>query len=112
MKSRAFLLVVAAAVVACSSDASPDAPPPDTSKCAGNLEAFRFPSGGDGHADPFGAKSAGQARAGKIHDASQIVQPASAKHKVHVGDYVLANDRIALYLEAEDRPNGYSTFGG
>ena len=31
--------------------------------CPGSLDAFRFPHGSDGAADPFGAKAAGQARA-------------------------------------------------
>lgn len=110
MKPKSFLLLVTVILFACSSD--PEPPPVEEGKCSGDLEAFRFESGGDGHADPFGAKSAGQARAGRVRDASQIVQAADAKRRVRVGDFVLANDRIAVYIESESRPDGYSSLGG
>lgn len=99
-----------ATVVACSSDSTP----PETPAACGGLAAFRFEHGvaTDGHADPFGAKGSGQARAGRIRDAGQIVQGPLARAKVRVGDFVLANDKIAVYVEAEDRPNGYAPFGG
>lgn len=101
-------------VFACSSDdggapAESDAGEPI---CPGNLEAFRFPSGGDGTPDPFGAKAAGQARAGRIRDAAQIVQPADARNKVRLSDFVLANDKIAVYIEAEGESDGYNPLGG
>ena len=114
-------LFVAAAVVTCtavfacssdggsSSDTDPDASGP---VCEGNLEAFRFPNGGEGSADPFGAKAAGQARAGRIHDPAQIVQPDNARNKVRVNDFVLANDKIAVYIEAEGESDGYNPLGG
>ncbi|HVH48086.1 MAG TPA: CehA/McbA family metallohydrolase [Labilithrix sp.] len=110
MKSRGLALAaVSAAVFACSSDS--EAPPPPAEACKG-LSSFRYENGTDGHADPFGAKAAGQARAGKIREASQIIQGPLSRHKVRVGDFVLANDRIAVYVEAEARPNGYAPFGG
>lgn len=65
-----------------------------------------------GHANPFGAKAAGQARAGKVANTSMIVQPANERQRVEVGDYVLANDRIALYVEDRDLSSGYARFGG
>lgn len=117
MKSLGLVLsAFGVVVVACSSDpAVEDQPDPDggaPAQCP-ELDGFRFEHGSpDGHADPFGAKAAGQARAGKIHDASQIVQGPLARHKARIGDYALANDRIALYVEAEGRPNGYAPFGG
>jgi len=54
--------------VACSSDNGPNAADTDAAApvCDGNLDAFRFASGGDGSSDPFGAKAAGQARAGAL----------------------------------------------
>jgi hypothetical protein len=98
------------AVFACSSDDDNGPPPPPS--CA-DLVSFRFPHGSpDGHPDPFGAKAAGQARAGRIRDGAQIVQGPLAGHKARIGDYALVNDRIALYVEAEGRPNGYAPFGG
>jgi len=108
-------VVTSAAVFACSSDegsssgGGPDAAEP---VCEGNLEAFRFPNGGEGSGDPFGAKAAGQARAGRIRDAAQIVQPENARNKVRVNDFVLANDKIAVYVEAEGESDGYSPLGG
>ena len=119
MKLRGLFVAAAvvscAAVFACSSDGgSPSGADADASGpvCEGNLEAFRFPSGGDGSADPFGAKAAGQARAGRIHDPAQIVQPDNARNKVRVNDFVLANDKIAVYIEAEGESDGYNPLGG
>src|SRR5437764_702474 len=100
--------------VACSSEAGSDdgKPPPSEPTCGSDLTVFRFADGTDGHADPFGAKAAKQARAGKIRDASQIVQPANGRNRVRVGDYILANDKIALYIGQETRGDGYVPFGG
>ena len=110
MKCRGLLLAaLGVAVFACSSDPDPAA---SALAVCGGLSEFRFEHGTDGHADPFGAKAAGQARAGKIRDASQIVQGPFARQKVRVGDFAIANDRIAVYIEAEGRANGYSPFGG
>lgn len=115
MKPRAFAFAALGLIAfACSSDPDPgvEDPDPGPPRCP-ELEGFRFEHGSpDGHSDPFGAKAAGQARAGRIRDASQIVQPPYARHKVRVGDFALANDRIALYIEAENRPSGYAPFGG
>ena len=98
---------------ACSPDPSPVAPDGDSGPvCAGNLTAFRFPSGGDGAQDPFGAKAASQARAGRLKDAAQIVQPENARNKVRVGDFVLTNDKLAVYIEAEGESDGYNPLGG
>ena len=106
-------VAAAASAFSCSSDPAPptgqDAGEP---VCPGNLEAFRFESGGDGAADPFGAKAAGQARAGRLKDASQIVQPDNARNKVRVGDFALANDKVAVYIEAEGESDGYNPLGG
>lgn len=111
MKSRGLVLAALGVVMfGCSSD--PEGDPLPAVMCP-DLEGFRFEHGSpDGHPDPFGAKAAGQARAGRIRDASQIVQGPLARHKARVGDFALANDRIALYIEAEDRPSGYAPFGG
>lgn len=109
MTCRWLLLAAPVALVACSSD--PDPAVPANGACRG-LSEHRFEHGTDGHADPFGAKAAGQARAGKIRDASQIVQGPLARQKVRVGDFALANDRVAVYIDAEGRTDGYAPFGG
>lgn len=73
----------------------------------------RFPAGDPaGHADPYGAKAAGQARAGRITDKAQIHQASDARHRVRVGDFVLANDKIAAYVEDKGLSDGYARFGG
>jgi hypothetical protein len=109
----AFVTALGAAqVFACSSsDPGPGASNPDGT-CADLPASFRFDHGGDGHGDPFGAKAAGQARAGKIIDPAQIVQREDARHKVRVGDFAMANDQIAVYIEAEGESDGYFPFGG
>ncbi|MCB9590397.1 MAG: CehA/McbA family metallohydrolase [Polyangiaceae bacterium] len=65
-----------------------------------------------GHADVYGAKAASQARAGRITDAAQIVQPAHGRQRINVGDYVLANDKIAVTIEDKGLSDGYARFGG
>ena len=65
-----------------------------------------------GHADPYGARAAGEARAGRLTDAAMIVQPAHGRQQVRVGDYVLANDTIAVVIEDVGVSDGYSRFGG
>ncbi len=99
---------------ACSSESDPAAPPPEEPKCPGDLESSRFAHGAspDGSPDPFGAKAAGQARAGRVRDASQIVQAANARHKVRPGDLVIANDKLAAYIEDVGVSDGYNPFGG
>ena len=111
MKHRGLVLATLGVFVfACSDD--DDKPKRSELATCNGLSEFRFESGTDGHADPFGAKAAGQARAGKIRDASQIVQGPLARQQVRVGDFALANDRIAVYIEAEGRADGYAPFGG
>jgi hypothetical protein len=86
------------------------APPPS---CGPITSAYRFPNGSpDGHPDPGGAKAAGQARAGRITSASMIHSPADVRFPPHLGDYLLANDKIALYIESARPSDGYNPFGG
>lgn len=82
----------------------------DAATCPTAAEAFA--PGGDGHADPFGAKAAKQARAGKLTDAGMLVQPAHGRQQIEVGDFVLANDKIAVTIEAPGLSDGYDRFGG
>ena len=66
----------------------------------------------NGHADPLGAKKAGQARAGRIQSEDQIVQPAHGRQQIHKGDFLLANDKIAVTVEDKGLSDGYARFGG
>ena len=84
--------------------------------CTDVTDDFRFPHGdANGHADPLGASAAHQARAGKITSPADIAQPVDARHKVRLGDFVLANDKVAVYIEAAgegQRSDGYFPYGG
>jgi hypothetical protein len=102
----AFVGVVG--VGGCSSSA-----PPPVCGVGGVTQAFRFPAGDrDGHAAPMGAKAAGQARAGRVRDASMIRQSPDAKEKVTTEDYLLINDKIAVYIEGTGPSDAYLPFGG
>jgi hypothetical protein len=103
-----------ALAVACSSGSGDDGqePPPGPGSCGADVTSFRFPDGGDGHADPFGAKVAKQARAGRIKDASSVMQPQNGRSRIRSGDFVLANEKIAIYIGQESRGDGYVPFGG
>jgi hypothetical protein len=110
----ALLACASLSTFACGDDDAP-APGPETpeGQCEGNVADFRFETGSaDGHADPFGAKAAGQARAGRVRDPGQIVHHPDARTKPRVDDFVMANDRIAVYVEKDGRKNGYTTLGG
>lgn len=110
----AFLACASLAVFACGEDdAAGPGPTTSDGECEGDLASFRFETGSaDGHADPFGAKAAGQARAGRVRDAAQIVHHPDARSLPRVDDFVMANDRLAVYIEADGRANGYTTLGG
>ncbi len=97
---------VFAVILACSS--APTDPPP--SACATLSPSFT--TGGDGHADPYGAKAAGQARAGRLTSAAMVVNAPDARQKARVGDFVLVNDRIAAVIEDKGPSDGYAPFGG
>jgi hypothetical protein len=66
----------------------------------------------NGHGDPFGAKAAKQARAGRVFDGAAIAQPAHGRQRIKTGDYVLANDRIAVVIQGPGLRDGYGRFGG
>ncbi|MBL8742844.1 MAG: CehA/McbA family metallohydrolase [Myxococcales bacterium] len=65
----------------------------------------------NGHADPYGAKAAGQARAGRLK-AADVVQSAHGRQRVETGDFVLVNDKVAFVIEDKDISDGYGRFGG
>ena len=105
-----------AAFSGCSTgdDTAPDKQATDVDACTN--PNFRFAHGTDGHAEPLGAAAAHQARAGKLTRPEDIVQPADARHRARLGDFVIANDKIAAYIEAESTDaapsDGYFPFGG
>ena len=80
---------------------------------AGITTTSRFPGGSaDGHPDPLAATARGKARAARIRDASWIRQPENAREKVQTGDFLLINDRIAVYIEAGKSSDGYQGLTG
>lgn len=107
---RTSALILASLVGSCSSD--PDPKKQETpATCA--LAGTKFEVGDpDGHADPFGAKAAGQARASRIKDGATFPQPAHGRQRIETGDFVLINDRIAVVIEDKGLSDGYGRFGG
>lgn len=105
-----FLGGLSILLTACSGDDSAADDSSTSDACSGSVEL----EAGDpnGHPDPFGAMAAGQARAGRITDPSQIVQPEDRRVQVRVGDFLLINDRIAVYVEDGGLSDGYARFGG
>ncbi|MFO0740690.1 MAG: CehA/McbA family metallohydrolase [Labilithrix sp.] len=116
---RVLLVGLCAAIAAfsgCSSgdDSTPDAQATDVDACTN--PNFRFAHGTDGHADPLGAAAAHQARAGKLTRPEDIIQAPDTRHRARLGDFVIANDKVAAYIEAENTgaspSDGYFPFGG
>ncbi len=92
------------AALACGSDTVGDPQPPTTEPpeptCGDGVVAKRFPGGdANGHADPFGAKAAGQARAGRLRSLTGLKRPDDARNRLVDTDFVLANDTIAVFIE-------------
>lgn len=113
MRLRGLLLVLPGlAFYACAGETESQSEAELRERCAA-LTDYRFEGGSaDGHADPFGARAAGQARAGKIREPAQIIYGPEQRHKPRIGDFILANDKISLYIEGANRKNGYAPFGG
>jgi hypothetical protein len=110
---KRFLLALPlfALLTACGDDETDTKPDPDPTPTCDDA-ALRFSTGDpNGHADPFGARAAGQARAGRIK-AADLPQPAHGKFKIEDGDFVLANDKVAVVIEDGDVSDGYGRFGG
>jgi hypothetical protein len=107
MRRSGVIWVIALSLLACDEDTETVENPVDKS-CVGSLEV-----GDDlGHADPFGARAAGQARAARLVDASAIAQPAHGRQPIQDGDFVLVNDKIAVVVEDMGLSDGYARFGG
>ena len=64
----------------------------------------------DGHPEPLGA-GAGEARAGRIRD-DQLPAVASGLVTWRGGDFVLANDQVALVIEDAGDSDLYDPWGG
>lgn len=88
-------------------------PQPEPCEAAGIKSSSRFP-GGDaaGHPDPFSASAKGKARAARIRDRSWIKEPANARQKIQLDDFMLVNDRIVAYIEGPGTSDGYQGLGG
>lgn len=109
---RALSALVALLSVACEPEANADGGiPPDSApaRCEGELAPFET---GDpnGHADPLGA-TAGQARAGRL-EASMLPVDRTDLAVWDAGDFVLANDRVALLIEDAGPSDLYDPYGG
>lgn len=106
-----FTPVLVALLFSCSGKSGDDPKPAAEQTCA--LAGATFEVGDpNGHADPFGAKAAKQARAGRIKDAATFPQPAHGRQRVQTGDFVLINDRISVVIEDKGLSDGYARFGG
>lgn len=106
--------LVAQLTVGCGDDSEDDNTTGTTTQNPPTCEAstLAFEAGDEnGHADPFGAKAAGQARAGRIQ-AADVAQPAHGKFKIQDGDFVLVNDKIAVVIEDKGVSDGYGRYGG
>lgn len=100
----ASLLTCAALLTACDDD---DAPPMD----AGCEPIPAFETGdADGHPDPLGA-AAGEVRAGRLA-ADDLPADRTGLATWAAGDFVIANDRVALLIEDAGDSDLYDPFGG
>lgn len=72
--------------------------------------ALEFATGTEGHADPLGV-GAGQARAGRLAAADVPVSP-SGLGTWAAGDFVLANEKIAVIIEDVGPSDLYDPWGG
>ncbi len=87
-----------------AADAAPDAPPECTA-------SFGFESGDEsGHAEPLGAAT-GEARAGRLAEGDWPDDPTELSF-VETGDFVLANEHIAVVVEAAGASDLLDPWGG
>jgi hypothetical protein len=82
---------------------------PDTGPLCGEPAAFEIGSP-EGHPSPLGA-AAGEARAGRVTAADLPADPARLA-TWSAGDYVLANDRVALVVSSAEHFDVYDPHGG
>jgi len=98
-----------ALLVGCTGDPVQVVTPPDSDSCVSDSLELGDP---EGHPDPFGAKDAGQARAGRLADALAVPPPAHGRQPIQDGDFVLVNDQVAFVIEDAGLSDGYARFGG
>ena len=91
----AVALSLGAMMGACDPEPDGDAGPPDSG--SESCETPAFDVGDDGHADPLGVGT-GEARAGRI-DAADLPDFPSRLQMWEGGDFVLANEHIAMVIE-------------
>ena len=112
MTARRFLpgLATFSLLLAC------DPPPPiddaGTDAAVGPCETAppAFEHGGDGHPEPLGS-AAGEVRAGRA-DAADLPASGRGLETWSDGDFILANDRIAIVIEDAGPSDLYDRFGG
>lgn len=108
--SRSACLALIALLVSCDepadvmpmADSGPD-------PCATALPPLET-GDASGHADPLGAAS-GQSRAGRL-DAASLPEDRTGLAVWEAGDFVLANDRVALIIEDVGVSDLYDPYGG
>ena len=109
---RTSPLVAAVFLAACGSDAEPTGPGDGGTDGGRICEHVPSLGGGDpdGHAEPLGA-AAGEARAGRI-EAGELPEDPDGLATWAAGDFLLANDRIAVLVEDVGVSDGFDPFGG
>jgi hypothetical protein len=109
MPTRRLYLSVALSLLACG---EPEPPTPDPDSGPPSCESTAQIEIGDanGHAEPLGAP-AGQARAGRL-TAAQLPADRTSLATWEAGDFVLANDRMALIIEDAGASDLYDPHGG
>lgn len=115
-RSTRFLYLLATLTAAPLLACDPDVPPTDGGSADAGPTGCETPPAdfetgdADGHPEPLAA-SAGEARAGRL-SADQLPADRTGLGRVAAGDFVLANDRIALIIEDAGPSDLYDPFGG
>lgn len=111
MPPRSLFIFVICVICVAACDAAPVSPGDDAGRAACERAPEPFARGDlDGHPDPLGAGPA-EARAGRISAASLPVDR-NGLALWEAGDFVLANDRIALIIEDVGDSDLYDRYGG
>lgn len=108
----ALALACLGLAASCDGDAADDAGPGDAGpppRCDGPAPTFEA-GDPEGHPAPLEA-GAGEVRAGRL-DEARLPADRTGLGGWEEGDFVLANDRVALLVEDAGRSDGYDPFGG